>query len=176
MLFLRNTGVAPPSRPDVEELDVGADAERQAQARRHERLVVRRVDLVEGVVFGFDAATGPVELGPGLVERGDVLLGRVVDLVGGRRRLDVGTRRHLAGRARSELPDEIAVANAHVDDQLLGAVSGSEQVVARRQLQQLANVRRVLDQRHAGEQRAVASEHAREVLRSEPRDERRREP
>jgi hypothetical protein len=104
VLLVRNTSVAAPSRGDVERLHVGTDAEREAQARRHERLVVGRVDLVERVFVGLYTPARTVELGARFVERRVVLLRRVVLFVGRRCGLDLGRRRRVSRRAGASLP------------------------------------------------------------------------
>jgi len=179
VFLLWNTGVAAPARGDVQRLHIGADAEGEAQARGHERLIVRRVDLVERVVFGLDAPTRAVELGAWFVERGLLLVRRVVFFVGRRRRLDVRARPHVSRLPRSELPDEIAVADTHVDDQLLGSIGWAEQIVACRQFEQLAKIGDVLDKRYVAERRdTVPREHGSQVLGTQASNEtcRQREP
>ena len=61
--------------------------------------------------------------------------------------------------------DEVAVADAHVDYQLLRAVRRPKQIVARRKLKQLAHVSGVLNERYLSQRRnAVARKHVGEVF------------
>jgi hypothetical protein len=81
------------------------------------------------------------------VERSVALLHRVVFFVCRCSGLDL-IARCIARRARSEFADEVAVAHAHVDDQLLGTIRGAQQIVARRQFEELTHVGSVLDERY----------------------------
>ena len=140
--------VAAPPRLDLDRFHVAVDAEGHPETRREERLVARRVDLVERLGFRIHTAGRAVELRARLVPTlVHVEVARIGILgFGGQRTfqpLDAAAVR-IHGR---ELADEITIAHAHVDDLLVRSVGWSEQVVHDGQLQQLPDIGLVVDRR-----------------------------
>ena len=88
VLVVGDALVATPTRFDDQCLDVRRHTEGEAHARRHQRLVVRCVDLVERVVLGFYTAGRARKLGARLVERRRPLILKVAAFLRSRRGLD----------------------------------------------------------------------------------------
>ena len=147
VLIARDTLVAAPLDIGGQRLHARRDAEGEPYARRHERLIVRGVDFVEGVVFRLYPTGDAGELGAGFVDGRRPLILDVANFIRAGRRLN-GEGIGVARPSRRELADKVSVTDAHVLDQLVRATGGAEQIVAHGDFEEVANVGHVLDQRH----------------------------
>ncbi|MNV90098.1 hypothetical protein D3C71_1844480 [compost metagenome] len=106
-------------------------------------MIAGRVDLIGGVGLGLDAARRRAELRTGFMLTWRLGIGRLLDFVGRQwplKPLDPA----LCRIAWSELTDEIAIAHAHIDNAFVWATSRTKQIVHHSQLQQLADIGKLL--------------------------------